>query len=87
MAVRRPALAPTARERMMAAWRASAAPPRTDPTGACHEALAELARVSGRDVGELLDEWADRAQARVYDGQAMDEAERRAIEDVRSSNT
>lgn len=45
----------------------SKSPPR-DPTGEHHEAIAEIARASGRDIVELLDLWDERAAIREYDG-------------------
>lgn len=66
----------------MAAWRASVRPPREDVTGRYHVALAELAGYVHRDVSDLLDEWATRADAYAYDGHVRGEAERLAFEDL-----
>lgn len=66
--------------------RARSKSPPQDPTGACHCALAEIAKQSGRDVGELVDEWHERAAVREYlGGVTRDEAERLAVTDVRSA--
>lgn len=63
-----------------------AMPPRVDPTGACHAAVAELAREHGMDAADLLEQWSDRAACRAYLGGASQaEAERLAVEDVRES--
>lgn len=60
--------------------------PPQDPTGECHCALAEIADRCGRDVGELVDEWHERAASREYLGElTRDEAERLAVADVRSA--
>lgn len=50
--------------------RARAAQPPRDPTGEHHEAMADLARSSGREVVELLDLWDERAATREYEGAA-----------------
>lgn len=63
-----------------------AMPPRVDPTGACHAAVAELARDHGLDVADLAEEWSERAAVRCYLGGASQaEAERMAVDDVRES--
>ena len=63
-----------------------AMPPRVDPTGACREAVAELAREYGLDVADLAEEWSERAACRTYLGGASQaEAERLEVEDVRES--
>ncbi len=68
----------------LAARRAAAAPPQSDPDGWCHEQIAELARETGRDVGDLLDWWGEFAAVREYDGgYSRQEAERLAVEQVR----
>ena len=63
-----------------------ATPPRVDPSGACHAAVAELARDHGLDVADLLEETLERASVREYlGGVTRPEAERLAVEDVRES--
>jgi hypothetical protein len=63
-----------------------AMPPRVDPTGACHAAVAELARDHGLDPADLLEEAVERASVRQYlGGVTQAEAERLAVEDVRES--
>jgi hypothetical protein len=63
-----------------------AMPPRVDPTGACHAAVAELARDHGLDVADLLEETLERASVREYlGGVTRPEAERLAVEDVREA--
>lgn len=65
------------------AARSRAAQPTRDPTGEYHVAMAEVARVSGRDVVELLDIWDERAAIREYDGTASRaDAEREAADEV-----
>lgn len=55
-----------------------------DPTGEHHEAIARLAQICGRDVGDLLDEWSERAAAREYGSEKRDraESERMAVVDL-----
>jgi hypothetical protein len=66
--------------------RARAKNPPQDPTGEHHEAIAEIAQRCGRDVGELVDEWHERAASREYlGGITRDDAERLAVADVRSA--
>lgn len=66
--------------------RARARNPPQDPTGECHEAIAEIAKECGRDVGDLIEEWHERAAAREYLGGATrDEAERAAVADMRNA--
>jgi hypothetical protein len=66
--------------------RARVKSPPQDPTGACHCALAEIAQRCGRDVGDLVDEWHERAAVREYlGGVTRDEAERLAVADVGSA--
>lgn len=61
-------------------------PPAEDPDGACHAAVAELAREHGMDAADLLEQWSERAACRTYLGGASQaEAERLAVEDVRES--
>ncbi len=48
--------------------RARAASPPRDPTGVHHEAMADLARSSGRDVVDMLDLWDERSAMRQYEG-------------------
>ena len=66
--------------------RARAKVPPQDPTGECHYAIAEIAQACGRDVGDLVEEWHERAAAREYEGGATrDEAERMAVVDLRAA--
>jgi hypothetical protein len=66
--------------------RAKAKNPPQDPTGACHVAIAEIAKQCGRDVGDLVDEWHERAASREYlGGVTRDEAERAAVVDMRGA--
>ncbi len=87
MAIRRPKTAPTdesLRIRDRAARARKAQPPR-DPTGEHHEACAEIAKATGRDVYEIVDCWDERASMRQYDGNAdRESAERLAMDDVRA---
>lgn len=78
----------TAADRLLAdrIARARAAQPQRDPTGEHHAEIAAIAREAGRDVADLLDEWDERAAIREYDGRTdRAEAERLAVEDVRSA--
>jgi hypothetical protein len=63
--------------------RARAKNPPQDPTGEYHEAIAEIAQRTGRDVSDLLDLWDERAAIRQYEG-CTDRAtaERMAVADV-----
>jgi hypothetical protein len=64
-------------DRVMRARRAN--PPR-DPDGTCHEALSELARETGRDVCDLLDDWDEQAALLEYEGNVTrHDAESRAV--------
>lgn len=84
MAVRKARPVPTPSEREVAFRVARARPPQEDPTGSHHEAVAELARATGRDVADLLEHWSERAAIREYEGaQDRDEAERLALDDLR----
>lgn len=67
--------------------RAQAKAPPQDPTGEHHESIAIIARHVGRDVGDLLDEWHERAAAREYGSESPNraEAERLAVLDVEAA--
>lgn len=88
MAVRKMAAKPSAEDLRIAdrVRRARAAQPPRDPTGEHHEAVADIARECGRDVVDMLDAWDEFAAIREYDGcKDRAEAERLAVEDVRSA--
>jgi len=60
--------------------------PPQDPTGECHRALADIAERCNRDVGDLVEEWHERAAAREYEGGASrDDAERAAVVDIEAA--
>lgn len=66
--------------------RCRAKQPPQDPTGEHHHALAQLAERTGREVGELVDEWHERAACREYEGSATrEEAERMATVDIEAA--
>lgn len=66
--------------------RARSKNPPQDPTGEHHVALAEIAQHCGRDVGDLVDEWHERAASREYlGGVTRADAERSAVADVRAA--
>jgi hypothetical protein len=63
--------------------RAKAATPPRDPTGEHHEAMAAIARASGRDVVDLLDLWDERAAIYQYvAGVDRPTAERQAVDEL-----
>ena len=67
--------------------RAKTAVPPRDPTGRHHAEVCEIARKIGSDPCFLLDEWDERSAIREYLGNVTrNEAESRAIDDIRASN-
>lgn len=76
---------PSPDDRMRSAAVSYAKPPGSDPTGAHHAACRDIADEAGVDVADVLDAWSERAAVRQYDGNvSIDEAERLAVDDVRS---
>ena len=86
MAVRKLAPKVTAQELLRADAARRARPPQRDPTGEHHDAIAQIAADAGRNVADLMDEFDERAAVREYLGHfPRAEAERLAVEDVRSA--
>jgi hypothetical protein len=86
MAVRKPALPPTVKERQMAKHIAHIRKSynRFDRHGGYRDACAELARETGSDVESIYEEWEHVASTRMYDGTVeIEDAEIAALNEVR----
>lgn len=88
MAVRKIRPEPTDEEKrqMYRASQARKSYPRFDRHGGYREACGELAEETGGNVDAIYEEWIDRTQARLYNGEReVEDAERLAMADTREA--
>jgi hypothetical protein len=84
MALREPRRMPTPHERAIADRVHRAKYHKRDPHGTYHTAICGLAKQFDRDHSELLDQWDEFVSIRMWDGQPLDDAERGALDDLRT---
>jgi hypothetical protein len=82
MAVRQPRRSLTAAEKIVADRVRRARPAKRDRDGTYHAAICALARKHDRDATHLLDVWDELVSVRLYQGVALDEAERESYDDI-----